>query len=37
MKDIKQAKPELRDDFTLMFFLWAAYGVVIMVKALQGR
>ena len=25
--------PELRDGFTLGFFLWAAFGVVIVVKA----
>jgi hypothetical protein len=25
--------PEFRDGFTLMFFLWAAFGVVIAVKA----
>lgn len=27
------AKPELRDGFTLMFFAWAALGVMLMVKA----
>ena len=37
MKGIKQAEPGLRDDFTLMFFRWAGFGVVILVKALQGR
>ena len=37
MKGIKQAEPGLRDDFTLMFFRWAGYGVVILVKASKGR
>ena len=36
MKGIKQAEPELRDGFTLMFFLRAGFGVVILVKALKG-
>jgi len=31
------AEPKLRDGFTLMFFLWAGFGVVLMVKAMKGR
>ena len=31
------AKPDLRDGFTLMFFLWAALGVVLVVKGVRGR
>ena len=31
------AEPELRDGFTLMFFLWAGFGVVLMVKAGKER
>jgi hypothetical protein len=30
-------KPELRDGFTLYFFLWAVLGIVLMVKAAKGR
>ena len=30
-------KPELRDGFTLYFFLWAVLGVVLMVKGVRGR
>ncbi len=30
------AKPGLRDGFTLMFFIWAVLGVVLMVKGVGG-
>ena len=31
------AEPELRDGFTLMFFIWAVLGVVLIVKGVRGH
>ena len=31
------AESELRDGFTLYFFIWAALGVVLIVKGVRGH